>query len=970
MDSKLVSRVNLSEAQAKYYGINIADIAFDELIQQELELFLKLEQSGANTDSVKEILVLAKIEKQKPLLALLNRVYGQFSNEFEFKRWLPLTGDAYFDKKAKGCWYLPEGDELNKATISQYLDQNTKNTSVWDWQRYQASGNKVGFEKYINNQLKDPINHWTLPDKSTLMCMTKLSNTIFKTENSRFHYYSHYIYVLESADAESDVVQGLNCDQNYLNETSIGYVLPFIPFEASIQSSRKLFIEFILRGLTPLVLEGNKDYLFLLAIVHRQLEGAFTQDQSKVESFLQRQLDLDIESKITTGLLNEDKLRADIAPLHQKVLEDTSLGHWSLWQDAIDTSNSNTFSLPSKLVAKDPNSSINDGVVGIDFGTKSTVVVYQKDNVNIHPMRIGTGDLAKEIKAHHYENPTVMEFNDLAQFIGDYHAKANKPYTRWQDLTISHTAQNSLLGCESSQFNTFLDEIKQWAGDSSRKLKIVGKQGQVIDLPPFLKLTDEDFNPIEIYAYYLGLYINSQSNGIYLDYILSFPVTYEMPIRDKIIESFKKGLKKSLPAELGEQGIAQLSVTKGASEPAAYALVALQAYDFDPTDEEHIFYSVFDFGGGTTDFDFGIFREANGTKERRFDYVVEHFGAGGDKFLGGENLLELLAFEIFKINKTELLKHGIQFEKHPEKDAFAGSEQLLNSSQEAKINTKSLCEALRPFWEGRQDSGIDLSQGQIAINLRDVNGQVQTGFELDANEDALNGILNCRIERGVMNFFNALRLAFSNSKLSLHKIDKIQIFLAGNSSKSPIVKMLFEKHITLQHQEMERTEDQASRFELYPPLGADDGNVEKPTGKTGVAFGLIEAREGGSIKVIDHNISGDNIRFKYYLGEERKKRFKPLVDRETAFNQWVEFIDASSAKFELFYTEQSLSSTGQVSIADDSIKKRTIKLDTTDDEALVYIRVISPTCIEYVIAHEEQINSDTYINAIQSIELS
>ena len=34
MDSKLVSRVNLSEEQAKYYGINIADSVFDELIQQ------------------------------------------------------------------------------------------------------------------------------------------------------------------------------------------------------------------------------------------------------------------------------------------------------------------------------------------------------------------------------------------------------------------------------------------------------------------------------------------------------------------------------------------------------------------------------------------------------------------------------------------------------------------------------------------------------------------------------------------------------------------------------------------------------------------------------------------------------------------------------------------------------------------------------------------------------------------------
>ena len=82
----------------------------------------------------------------------------------------------------------------------------------------------------------------------------------------------------------------------------------------------------------------------------------------------------------------------------------------------------------------------------------------------------------------------------------------------------------------------------------------------------------------------------------------------------------------------------------------------------------------------------------NGPKERRYDYVIEHFGAGGDRYLGGENLLELLAFEVFKSNSATLLAKGIQFERHPERDNFPGSEQLLSHSQEARVNTKTLCE--------------------------------------------------------------------------------------------------------------------------------------------------------------------------------------------------------------------------------------------------------------------------------------
>ena len=322
----------------------------------------------------------------------------------------------------------------------------------------------------------------------------------------------------------------------------------------------------------------------------------------------------------------------------------------------------------------------------------------------------------------------------------------------------------------------------------------------------------------------------------------------------------------ALPPELGEESLSNLSVQQGSSEPAAYALVALKSFDFTPSDDER----VFDFGGGTTDFDFGIYRGATGKKERRFNYVIEHFGAGGDRFSGGENLLELLAFSIFKKNKTALLKNGIQFEKHPEEDEFAGSEQLFSSSQEAKINTKILSEMLRPFWEGDKETcGEFLSSGNILVNLTDLNENVQVGFELDVDVDELNTLLSNRIERGIVNFFEALRLAFSHRDASLDDIDQIKIFLAGNSSQSHFVSSLFEKQIALQKEKMELAEDK-DIFEVFQPLGADS-DPTKPTGKTGVAFGLIESREGGKIKVIDHNMQAMIRKLKEMIGIKERQ---------------------------------------------------------------------------------------------------
>ena len=671
-------------------------------------------------------------------------------------------------------------------------------------------------------------------------------------------------------------------------------------------------------------------------------------------------------SDVYKVLLNEDKVRADIMPYNKKMLEDIKQGHWSLWDR--NKEDFKEIKLSKKLVAKNPKSSIVNGVVAIDFGTKSTVVVYQKDSSLTLPMRIGVGDWSKPIEAYHYENPTVMEFNDLVSFLNDYKSRDKRPFTKWKDLVISHTAFNNLLDNKSEYFNSYINNLKQWAGakTENKKLKIEDKKKNVFDIPEYLSLKEDDLDPIELYAYYIGLYINNMHNGIYLNYILSFPVTYEMEVREKILESFKKGLKKSLPKELDEKIANNIEVIQGASEPAAYAAIALSEYEFDPEDDERVFYGVFDFGGGTTDFDFGIFREANGKKERRYDYTIEHFGAGGDRYLGGENLLELLAFEIFKKNKDKLLEENIQFVKPEEVKEFLGSENLLSSSREAEMNTARLKETLRGFWEGKEE----LDEGEISVNLFDINGELKPNFSLDIDSEELENILRSRIKRGVDNFFNALRKTLSNDKFDFNDIEEINIFLAGNSSKSEILKELFDEKIKEETEKFKKNKniDNQDIFKLFPPLSNDD-DFEKPNGKTGVAFGLIETRKGANIYIIDHNIEETNseIHFKYYLGRNKKKKFKVVIDRETSYNEWIPFIDASVDTFEIYYSSQSIVTTNKISITDESIKKLILKIDKTDDEADIYIRLISPNEFEYAVAKD--IKKERFLTDIKKVSI-
>lgn len=405
----------------------------------------------------------------------------------------------------------------------------------------------------------------------------------------------------------------------------------------------------------------------------------FNIDKTKIQIEVKKQVmsDLTITPEIVDiyidDLLSCDKKRADLEKYDRKCLEDINKGHWELWTDEkLAAKNDEVLaSLSKPLVARNPVEDIHfDGLIGIDFGTKSTIVSKQDGRKKITLLRVGIGQLNKTAAPHHYENPTIMEFIDIEKFLKDYQSKKGRPDTSVNDLRVSHTAYNDLKSCSvSDNFYSFFYDIKQWCGDNSRKVKIKDQtksQNEIEkewELPCFADLKQGDLNPLEIYAYYLGLYINNmhESNGIYLNYILSFPVTYKKDIKKKILDSFTAGLKKSLPETIlnNEEIMSKFRVRQGVSEPAAYAITALKGYGFDRIDEdEKIMYAIFDFGGGTTDFDFGVWRCSDESKreEEDYDYVIEHFGSEGDAFLGGENLLELMAYEIFKANASLIQK--------------------------------------------------------------------------------------------------------------------------------------------------------------------------------------------------------------------------------------------------------------------------------------------------------------------------
>ena len=644
--------------------------------------------------------------------------------------------------------------------------------------------------------------------------------------------------------------------------------------------------------------------------------------------------------------LSIDKERINIDDYQETMLVDPNIGHWDLKEE--DKKELKEI-LGKNVYKRDPKKDINQGgIVAIDFGTKSTVVVYQKDSENILPMRISGDKLNREVRNTDYENPTVIEFRDIDKFLKDYNAKAGRPDTKWEDITVSHTAFGNLTEVSSEYFDSIISDIKQWTASKNQSIVIVDRKGKEILLSPYLELKEKSKNyldPVELYAYYIGSYINNMINGVYLEYYLSFPVTYEKAIRERILKSFEKGIQKSLPIEIQEDKdlMKKFRVRHGANEPAAFAVCALSKLEIEPKNEEDkVYYGVFDFGGGTTDFDFGIWKYSE--EEDLYDYELEHFGAGGDKYLGGENILKELAYKVFTDNSSNLRKSQIQYTRPEWCDELAGEEILVSQTKQARQNSTKVAKELRGIWENTTNERVDY----ISVNLFNSLGEVNTGFKLDVKEDELKNLIKEKIEKGIKNFFIKMEDALKGED-----VKEINIFLAGNSCKHPFVEEIFNRYI---EEKKDKLKINIYNTKMFDEL--KETNKANPTAKTGVAFGLIYSRNSGRIKVISRdekaNINNE-INFKFYIGNNRRNKFNCIISPNSSYDEYKFFGIVKSDIFELYYSTSPEAQTNEMKSSEAKIKRVNLKKEyEEEDRYRIYLRADESDKLAYAIVKEEK----------------
>ncbi|WRG39935.1 hypothetical protein FOG21_00305 [Helicobacter pylori] len=657
-------------------------------------------------------------------------------------------------------------------------------------------------------------------------------------------------------------------------------------------------------------------------------------------------VDMDFEA-FKDLMLNVDNIAVGLKSYSQSQLFDLDGGHWDLEAPSVPKE-SVTFRFDNldpngkemNFYARSSLKDLNKGVVAIDFGTKSTTASYMDKNGEYRLLSIGGN--VDDASLTKFENPTIVEFRHIKKFITEYDALDRRPFTEKNDIEVAHEAQKNAEGVKGNGLYRFFSKLKQWAGaDEKQNFRDLEED---FSLESFTHCTG--FNPIEIYAYYIGRCINNMHNGVFLKYFLSYPIKYEKHQAEKIRESFERGLKKSLPRHVfdDEKTAKTFKVELRASEPCAYAISALKSYGFFKSEklDKPIYYGVFDFGGRTTDFDFGKWEKSTSPK---FLYKMTHFSSGGDKYLGGENLLELLAWEAYAKNFQELKAKDVVIAK-PNYDRIDTQRfgSFMQNSSGARLNLQTIASQLRPFLENlganiieaieeNEEFEIEGFEEDLKAQLLNRNG-VETDCDLKVDCKELLSLLKGKIEEGVANFFAGF------SKVMAENIDdqcrSFHIFLGGNASRSALVKQAFENAKEKQLKDYrQKTSKDDFKFIIYEPLGTEASDKQileltgedvsntpaylKPTCKTGVAFGLLESRD--KAKGIEMPSISSNPVFKYDLGIEIEGKFHAKIHRDSLKPNEYQIFQTKEEwggfdELEIRYSDKALANTNTLDIKD------------------------------------------------------
>ncbi len=535
---------------------------------------------------------------------------------------------------------------------------------------------------------------------------------------------------------------------------------------------------------------------------------------------------------------------------------------------------------PSNVVRRDPRRDQRTTEwVAIDVGAHSITVAARLEKGMAELFRICAQEPPK--RPADYENPSEITFYNLKSALKAWRERVIQPHTRMEDVSVAFASQSlKTAGLDpyhrAASTLTELSLAREWT-DENRGYRMRGYADPDTVEPlkkPAPPIIDEEgigahdpFDPIELYAYQIGLHVNHRMRGISTRYIVSMPTGWSPERRRSVLVAIRRGIFKSLPAGMLEyHELDKLIVADAGLSSICFLATAFRTFSAIPKDGP-ITFGVFEAGASEAGIVFGILREPSGEEKKEgFSLIIEHLEHASIPWFGAERLMHRLAYRVFADHIADMVELRIPFELPREERAIPGAEELLQASPEARANTYLLKEVVRPIFEGDPTYRLPTS-----IKLGSLEGGTRE-VKLSLNRVVLRQIVDAWFQAALGEFHHHLNIALQRLARGSDPYEGLRVFLAGRVSMHLGLQEMIQKSLP-------------SNVRIHKFREPDRSNLNAATVKTATAIGALSLRHD-RIGVTRRQEKRDA--FRYRVGRARHGQLIDVLQPSVEYDAWVE----------------------------------------------------------------------------------
>lgn len=583
---------------------------------------------------------------------------------------------------------------------------------------------------------------------------------------------------------------------------------------------------------------------------------------------------------------------------------------------------------PPGVHIRDPKLDLRSRWVAIDLGTRTTTIGLRGAKGTAELLRLGTTDPA--VVQADFESPSEVAFLNLGRALKAWRERVILPMTRWEDVHVGAGARALRQVETPERAGVAMATIDQLAllpdyHDNKQSFVLAGAEGGGATeklkrpAPPVIDQegigAHDPFDPLELFAYYVGLLVNHRTRGIHLKYRVTMPTGWSPERRAGALVAFRRGVFRSLPAGLCEyHDLETLEVVDAGASAIPFVVHSLRAFSIAPRDEPVIF-AVLEAGASEAGLLFGTVRDSGGER------IVEHLEPSAIRWFGGERLLHRLAHQVYAASAEAMREANVPFEPAPGEEP-PGDPDLLGTHPAARANRILLKDVVRPLLEGDATARVERRAKLVSADGHLV--EVELVIERVRLKMALDGWF----DQLAAEFAEELKQALTRIARGSDPYEGLRVILGGRVGMHPKLQEAVQKALP-------------SQVRVHRYREPDKTNLHAPTVKTATVLGAL-ALQFDRVKATVRFETRDA--FRYRVGRARHGQLIETLDPSVEYDEWRDMGACTKPEIDVLFMVAE--DDGEVAADDPRVRVSSCRVGEGAVGLRVFIRALGPQTVE------------------------